>query len=371
MGDEYTAVVDFVNLMEAGKLCMRNNRWKSSVQMFEIELLYRTCKLKQNLENGMYRPMPTCNFTKIERGKKRQIKAHHINDRMLYKSFCLHSLGPETEGLVINNNSASQKGKGTDHAISAFRQCLRKAYARWGSDFYVVTVDYSGYFDSIPHNQIPQVIKLSDPRCTEILANYVDVFSGDYGIGIGGEPSQLVAIAYPYQVDWDIMCNCPVLGSQRYMDDSCAVCHTKDEAQYTLNTYIERSEKLGLRINYKRTRIHHMTTDSVTWLKKRTHLDKNTGKIVMQLTRENIRDRKRVIRFQHEKMEQGVIPRYAIFQSIQCWTNYAMKYNSYEQTKLVVKLFSELFDVPYNVSRHLLHKKNKGWLQMCEDYHLL
>lgn len=368
---EYDETVNFMSLLKAGKLCMKKNRWKASVQAFEMDILYYIARLCLQLENGTYAPRSTFDFDLLERGKWRRIRAHHITDRSLYKSMTIHSLEPETSRIILPNNSASQRGKGTDHAINLFRQGLVRAYKRWGRDFYVVTADYHDYFGSIPHDLIPIAVPLSDPGCVDLLTQYVEVFPGDFGIGIGGEPSQVIAIVYPSSVDRDILCNCPTLTAGRYMDDSWAICHTIDEARYTRDRLIERSEELGLQINMNRTNIHHMDGDSVTWLKKRTHLDPDTGKIVMQLTRENVRDRKRAIKFQIEMVESGQCPRISAFQSIQCWCGYALKYNSYQQVKIVVREFSEAFGVPDDVARHLLHKKTKGWLQLCEDRHLL
>lgn len=366
----YSDVLKFHEMLHSGEACMKGNRWKASVQGYELDILYNISVLIEQNEKGIYKPKPTYDFSLCERGKWRKIKAHSIIDRTLYKSWVVNDLVPQTKGRIMDTNCASQKGKGTDYAIKMFRRSLAKAYRKWGTDFYVVTTDYSNYFGSIPHDMIPIVIPLNGPESVQMLTTYVDVFPGDYGIGIGGEPSQVIAIVYPSSVDRTLACNCPTLATIRYMDDSFAICHTRDEARYTRDVFVERSEKLGLNVNMKRTGIHYMACDSITFLKKRTHLDPDTGKIVMQLTRKNIRERKACIDFQLEMIESGNMPRRAAFESIQCWCAYAKKYNSYEQMKIVVRKFSECFEVPDDIAKRLLHDKNKGWINLCKDANL-
>ena len=41
------------------------------------------------------------------------------------------------ENTLIKNNCASQKGKGTHKAWEYFEEDLKKAYKKWGRDFYV------------------------------------------------------------------------------------------------------------------------------------------------------------------------------------------------------------------------------------------
>lgn len=366
----YDEAIQYVNLRKAGYACMKNNKWKTSIMSFETNFIEHITYLYQCLQDGTYIPEPTTDFMLRERGKWRLIKAHHIIDRVWYKSWCTHDLLPQVQGKIMYNNSASQVGKGTDQSIGLFRQALTKAHKAFGNDFYVVTTDYHNYFGSIPHEQIVQEIGFKDPRSEAALRSYLSVFPGDCGIGIGGEPSQIIAIMYVGRLDRTITCNCPVFASGRYMDDSWFICKTLDDCKYTLDKFITISESLGLTINEKRTQTHHMTHESVTWLKKRTHLDDN-GKIIMELVRNNVRDRIRTTNKHRELVDAGIMPIECAFDSIQCWCAYAIKYNSYYSMKHVVEHFSEVFNVPTEISRHLLHKTNKKWINKCENYHLL
>jgi len=363
----YDEAIEYINLRNAAKACMKGNRWKNSTQEFELDLAQLVFHLHSELQAGTYQPMPTVNFNLCERGKWRFIQSHHIIDRTWYKSWCDHDFKPHIENRLLPTNSASQKGKGTDHSIKTFRRALAKAYRKWGKDFYVVTTDYHNYFGSLPHDKIIEEIRFNDPRSEKTLRDYINMFPGDRGVGIGGEPSQIIAIVYPSRVDRMIACNCPTLASGRYMDDSWFICHTKEEAQYSLKKFIEVSTELGLEINWNRTQIHHMKSQSVTWLKQRTSLT-DTGKIVMKLTRKNVNQRLKAIDHYGLLFACGQMPLECLYMAMQCWTRYALCYNGYTQAKRVVYYFSQEFGVPDVLAKRLLHKNIKGWLNDCKNF---
>lgn len=366
----FDEVTSFENLLKAGLKCCLNGRWKPSVQIFEMTILRNTARSRKRLKSNEYKPQKTNDFLLSERGKWRTIRAHNIRDRQIYKSFCDYELKPAIENRIMSNNSASQLGKGTDHSIALFRKGLAKAVRKWGKDFYVVTADDHNYFGSIPHKNIASNIALADEAGQHLLAQYVNVFKGDKGIGIGGEPSQDIAVAYQSKIDRMLACEPSVIASGRYMDDMWAICRTKEEASAALNKIVTMSAQLGLELNMNRTRISYMKKDSVVWLKKRTRIDDN-GKIVMQLSRKNVADKIKQLRYQKRMIESGKMPRRVAFESMQCWCSYAVKYNSRKQMLRVVKTFMELYEVPWDVAKRLFRRRNKGWIKICEQRLLL
>lgn len=365
----FEETVDYKNLLNAGLKCCNKGRWKPSVQSFEMTLLRRTSRNKSKLINGTYKPHKTNNFTLKERGKIRCVKAHKIQDRQVYKSFCNHEIKPSTQNRIVPTNSASQEEKGTEHSIKQFRQGLAKATRKWKNDFYVITLDYHDYFGSMPHASIVDTIYLSDEASELLLKQYVNSFEGDKGIGIGGEPSQNISIVYPSKIDRMLYCEKCVIASGRYMDDSYAIVHTKDEARYVLNKIRVMSDSLGLIINEKRTKISWMKRDTVLWLKKRTTVSE-TGKIKMRLTRKNVRDEIRRIKYHKTLVESGDMPRYIPDVSIECWCSYARPYDSNNQMIKVLKYYSDAFDVPWDLAKILLKRRHTGWIKMCEQRYL-
>lgn len=347
-------MTDFESLLRAGEKCCNGSRWKSSVQTFEMTILRQTSNNKKKLENNKYVPCKTADFMLCERGKWRRIQSHRVSDRQVFKVFCENVLKPAMRNKILNSNAASQVGKGTEYSIKLFRQGLAKAYRKWGKNFYVVTFDYHNYFGSIPHDKIGVSLGLEGNR---MLEQYIEMFSN--GIGIGGEPSQDIAVGYPSRLDRTMACQ--VLAYGRYMDDGYAICHTLEDARQALKDIRRISSELGLVINDNRTGISNMRTDSVVWLKKRTHLT-DTGKIIMQITRENVRNELRNLKRQKRLVDNGEMPVDVVYQSILCWCSYANKYNSKKQVYRVAQEFSRIFNVPWDIAKKLTRRRLKGWI---------
>lgn len=353
-------VVDYGNLLRAGNKCCLNGRWKPSVQIFEMTLLRKTSRNKSRLLKRTYRPRKTHNFKIKERGKVRVIKAHAIEDREVYKSFSHNEFKPMFASRVVDNNAASQPGKGTEYSIKGFRNGISKAYRKWGKDFYVVVFDYSDYFGSMNHETVKNKLYGLDEGSKWLIGQYIDLFPGNCGIGIGGEPSQDISVVFPSSLDRMLMCDRRVLDSGRYMDDGYAICHTKEDARSVLSDIRKMSDKLRLTLNEKRTRIFWMKKDSVVWLKKRTFIS-DTGKIYMEITNRNVRDEIRRIKKQKELIDEGLMPRFVADISIECWCAYAKNYNSYNKMWRVVDFYSETFGVPWSECKVLLRRTHKGW----------
>lgn len=347
--DDFT---DYRELLEAGRKCCNGYRWKQSVQMFELHIIRWTAKNRKELVSYKWKPKKTHDFIINERGKKREIKAHYIRDRQVYKSYNKVVLKPSFEPLLVESNSASREGKGTDYAIKQFRQDLAHAYKKWGRDFYVVTYDFHNYFYSIDHEQIKEDLTKYVIDRQDIFEEYIDIFD-EVGIGIGGEPSQTIAITYPHKLDRHLLCSQKVLRSGRFMDDGYAICHTKRDAVETLKEIYDYSDMLNLTINEKHTRISYMETDSVIFLKKRTRIAEN-GKIIMHLTRENVNAELRRI---HHQSQSDIQPMESILQSFSSWTSYALKYGGYYQVVRVSHYFSTVFNIPYEEVKKLWTKK--------------
>lgn len=350
-----------------GKKCCNGGRWKSRTQLFEMNILLYTAQNKNKISNLLqdakkFKFRKTYDFLLNERGKKRLIKSHHIMDRQIQKTFVHEEFIPKTEKYIVPNNSASQKGKGTEHAIKAFKKGLSHAYKVCnGSNFYVMTYDFSDYFNSISHDQVLNKCKndFDDDNFNYILSAYGDIFNNSIGYGIGGEPSQVISIIYPSKLDRMLECNKLVLSSGRYMDDGWIITKTIDDMHIVENDFRNMVSKLNLTINKNHTNIFSMKTDTVVFLKKRTRIIPETGKIIMKVTDKNISSEIRRIKYQKEKYEKGVMPWLPIQQSFFCYCDYIRKYNSNKQLIRIAKLFSEYFNIEWEYVKLLM---NNHWI---------
>ena len=356
-------VADYKNLQKAGLKCCCGGRWKASIQSFEMTLVRHSARARRKLLKRTYRCDKTNDFDIRERGKARRIRAHRVKDRQVYKSLCDHDLKPMTTNYILDHNNASQIGKGTDRSIKQFRQGLAKAYKKFGKDFYVIVYDYHNFFGTLDHEFILENIATS-ADVKWLLAGYIKVFqNGDQycGIGIGGEPSQDIAVAYCSKIHRMIACESYVIDSGWYMDDGYAIVHTKRQAQVLLSKITAASTKHQLQLNWKRTKIFWMQKDSVTWLKKRTFIS-DTGKIVMRLTKQNIYSEMKRIKSYHKLYERGILPVETADQSIACWCNYAKPYNSNDAMLRVLNYYCSTFDVSWDRAKILLRRSQKGWM---------
>lgn len=335
---------DTYALVLSGKKVLNGARWKASTQMFELKLLQWVANKRAELLAHTYTPKPPYIFWLSERGKTRKITSHHISDRMVYKAFVTYELWPAVMPYILPSNSASQIGKGTTYAIKLFRKHLAHAYKKCGRDFWVVTYDFHDYFGSIPHDKAYEMIApwLSSEEARHFLRVYFDNFPGHTGIGIGGEPSQVIAIVYPQKLDHRINQICGVIASGRYMDDGYAVCSDKESAAAVIEEIRAQTKALGLTINEKRTCKHYMKNESVTFLKKRTFIDER-GKIVMRLTRKNVRLELSRLKYQAQKVKEGVMPIQSARDSFQAWYSYALPYQSFHARQRVLNKYKEYF----------------------------
>lgn len=352
----YEKTIEYESLLRAGEKCCNGGRWKSNTQMFEINILRHTSRNRKRLKTGNYKFRNTHNFWLCERGKWRRIRSHNIADRQVQKSYCKNELIPATKPRIMQNNTASQEGKGTEQAIKQFRADLAHAYKVCGGRrFFAVIYDFHDYFGSIPHAGAVDGIApwLSDEESVGLLKSYAEVFPGEVGFGIGGEPSQVVAIVYPSSIDRMIACDPDVISSGRYMDDGYAIVPTLEAAHRIEGKFRDKAKSLRLTVNEKRLQIYSMETDVVTFLKKRTSMTE-TGKIIMRLVRKNVRDELRRIKFQKEQFDAGRMQMRPIEQSIEEWCAYARKYHAYKARVRVLDTYAKTFGIPWEKVRKYL-----------------
>lgn len=319
--------------MESARKCMRGVRWKPSTQCFEIELLERVAELKLELDNCTYKSKGFHSFDIIERGKPRHIQAVHISERVVQKCLCDYCLKPILEPCLISTNSASQAGKGTDYALKHLKEDLRWHYARYGVTGGILVGDFHDYFGSISHSILESMLhkKITDKKLLGLTTYFIRCFDGDYGLGLGSEVSQILAIYYPNKIDHAIKEKYHIHGYGRYNDDFYVIHHDIDYLKKVRDFTYEESAKLKLSLNPKKTTIVRLD-QSFTWLKKRIRFS-NNGKIIMRLVPKNIKDRRACIRKEYKDGR----PQSSIDNSRISWEGYALSYNGYKSVQSMRK----------------------------------
>ena len=320
--------------------CENGVRWKASVQHFEMDSLRWAASIRNSLLDGSYRARGFCHFDITERGKLRHIQAEHISDRTVQKLFCKYALRDQIYPRLIYDNSASQQGKGTEFALKRLKEHLRWHYARHGKRGAVLVMDYHNYFDSIPHDKVIAALTQGqeDERIRRYLADFVNAFAGDHGLGLGSETSQVGAICYPTPIDKLVKERLRVHCYARYMDDSYLIHPDRDYVVFCKEQIREKAKELGICLNERKTKIHNLASDDFVFLKKRVRLTE-TGKVILRPTRENIRAEEKRIRQYREEVEAGRMPLSSARQSYRAWRSYAKKCNAYETVGRMDRFF--------------------------------
>ena len=339
----YDKAISIEELTKAFYQCKKGVAWKKSVQNYEMNLFQNISELHRKLDKCEDISRGYVQFYIWERGKRRKIQACHISERVVQKSIANNILTPMLGNTLIKNNCASQKGKGTHKAWEYFEEDLRKAYNKWGRDFYVIQGDFHNYFASIPHDKlIAELDKYFHDERTRLY--YRSVINSFYengeciGLGLGSQICQNFAIFYPNKLDHYM----EKYGScGRFNDDFYVIVHTKEDAKTCLNGIYKIVDELGLEINEKKTRIVK-ATHVITYLKTRFNLLRN-GEVIRRPNRKAITRERKKLKKLKKKLDDGVITFSDVRNSYESWKGSLKCKKCYRTLQNMNKLFNELF----------------------------
>lgn len=335
------SVADLNALYKAQREAARGVAWKTSTQRYQIHWLLNILKAKRDLLEGNEVCRGFHEFDIFERGKRRHISSVHFSERVIQKSFTQNALMPSVKPTLIYDNAANIKDNGTAFAVMRTKKLLADHYRKHGREGYVLQADFSDFFASIPHGPVNQLIDTisEDKRLTALGRHFVDM-QGDVGLGLGSEPNQICAIAFPSPLDHLICECCGVEGYIRYMDDFICVHTDKRALQCILAVVRDKCAALGLTLNEKKTHITKLTK-GFTFLKKRFTYSE-TGKVVVRPCRESITRERRKLKKQAALVAQGKMTFAQWVQSYQSWRGSIMGLASHKTLTAMDKLFARL-----------------------------
>lgn len=339
----YDKAISIEELTKSFFECKKGVAWKKSVQNFEDKLFQNLSELHRKLEVCADVSRGYVEFYLWERGKKRRIQACHISERVVQKTFANNILTPMLQDTLVKNNCASQKGKGTHQAWDYFEQDLKKAYKKWGRDFYVIQSDFHNYFASIPHDKLIAALNeyFHDERTRWYYKSVINSFyeNGEcIGLGLGSQICQNFAIFYPNLLDHYM----EQFGDYgRFNDDLYLTVQTKEEAKQILNSMYHIVDSLGLEINKKKTRIVK-ATHVITFLKTRFNLLDN-GEVIRRPNHKSITRERRKLKKLHNKLLNGEITFEDVRTSYNSWRGSLKDKKCYLTLESMDKLFNILF----------------------------
>ncbi len=376
------------------KVC-RNVRWKDSVIKFEENRIDIILQTEQDLRNCEYLQLAFSCFSVIERGKQRDIRACHINDRLVQNSLCEQVLLPELTPKFIYDNCATLKGRGIDFALDRVRKHLQAAHREYGlgNAFYGGRIDIRKYFDSIDHKALRKIAKnvIKEEDINKLVSYFIGTFAysltkdkepipgkeyyitknkkyarlkhikhfksetkyyefNEKSLGLGSQTSQLLALLTLNEIDHFIKEKLHIKYYGRYMDDLYLLHNDSKYLAYCINRIEEKLIEIGLTLNRKKTTISKIEPIGADgkkkapfkYLKWNFYLTETNG-IIQIPFREKLVKERRKLRKMAVLWENGEIPTEDIQLHYQGWRAHIAKGTTFYILQDMDNYFRSLF----------------------------
>lgn len=391
------------SLYEAYIAAKKDSDWKPQVQKYEIDYLPNIVQSKKELKNKTYKSQKSTEFVIKERGKVRPIIGLQMSDRVIRHSLCDKVLTPELLNYMIYDNGASLKNKGIDFSRKRFEYHLHKYYKNYGNEGYILLMDYTKFYDNIPHKQAYDIISkyVSDDFALWLLNNIFDNFkidvsymskeeysncmaipfnSAEYrlnvpksartgqkymrkSVNIGDQCSQIIGIFYPTPIDNYIK----IVKSQkyygRYMDDSYIIHHDKEYLKALSQDITKEAKRLGIILNKKKTKIYKLS-DYFKFLQISYSLT-NTGKVVRKINSKRIIAMRRKLKKLKIKVDNNNISQLEVenmFKSWMCSHCYLMSKIQRDNLNLLYyDLFGGFIDEQYYIRYYPIRRNSNSY----------
>jgi len=365
-------------LLNSAKRMDRVSGWKYSTQKVLSNILPEIYRAEDDLRNGTYKQGIGTTFNLCERGHLRVVRALSARDMLIQHTLVDAVLVPILKRYMIHDNGASLKGKGISFTRRRFEEHLRWHYRRYGTDGYVLKMDFRKYFDNIDHEKFIAALaeKIPDEKIIKAIqvivdANSVDVSYDDRSIeewknvpydslvaskvpnnlktgekilhrsmGIGSPLSQIAGIFFPTRIDTYCKTVMRIHCYDAYMDDRIAIHPSKEYLVEVLDGVKDHAVKLGLFMHPKKTQIVKLSR-GVRFLNTRYTLTE-TGKIIRGIPRDVVVRERRKMKHLAEFVIRGELTMKAFEDQYKSWRGDKRRYDAHGIIQSTDKLFREL-----------------------------
>lgn len=336
------AVADLNALYRAAMQAGRGVSWKASIQRYQKDVLKNIVRTRRDILEGNDLHRGFINFDIVERGKRRHISSVHIAERVPQKALSQAVLIPATVPTLIGANSANIKGRGTDYAVRLMKRHLVDHYRRHGSDGYILQMDFRDYFAKITHGPLKRQLtsRLDDKRVLSLAESLIDA-QGDIGLGLGSEPNQINAVAFPNAIDHFVTEMCGVEAYGRYMDDSYCIHTSKDHLVMVRSAVEILCGDYGIELHPRKTQIVKLS-HGFTFLKKKFFYTE-TGRVIVRPSRDAVTRERRKLKALKRMLDDGEITVPQIEQQYQSWRGGLIRLDAHDTLLSMDTLYRDLF----------------------------
>lgn len=376
-------------LYDAGTKAMNGSKWKYSTQLFEINHLLETAVLQKKLTEKDYHPGRGQKFKICERGKPRYITSSDMVDKTVYHTLSDDVLGPALKPYIIQENTASQKGKGVAMFRRQLENDLRRYYRVHGTNKgYILLTDFSGYYPNMNHDickkQLSEfldkskldaetittakfiidglfktfetdVSRFSDDEIEKMYYTKIDpmmncgvdpkLLTGEKmlrkGVDIGTQPSQDIGIIHPYRIDNCAKIVFSIEGYGRYTDDIRAISESKERLENLLEAIKKLADEIGLILNMRKTRIARI--DKPFRILQIQYWLTDTGRVVKKINPKSVTRERKKLKAYKRQLDLGKIDFATVENSFKSWIASNYKIMSRLQIDNMFKLYYSLF----------------------------
>ena len=309
-------VFTYGNLLRAARKCMRGVGWKNSVIKWRENLPAYCLRLERELARGTFKWSAPVQMA-IASPKPRMVNSLRFRDRVVQRCMCDNGLYDDLTRGNDYDNGACQNGKGTAFSRGRLIRHLRRHWLKHGDKGWVLSLDVSRFFDSIPHGKLVNLVfqRVKSNRHRWMVRDLIRMGGKDgVGLDLGSPISQLLAVAYLTPVDYLCRHVAGVAGYVRYCDDIIAlvppVCVQPDGREVDGLTVARNLRdkvaaalgELGLALNPRST--IHPIRQGVRFLGHR-HTIKGGGRVVAKPLRDKLRRQRGRLR---RMLAKGVPP---------------------------------------------------------------
>jgi RNA-directed DNA polymerase len=235
-----------------------------SVGHFAKDSQKRLLAVKEHLRSGTYQPKPVKRvyIPKLGSSEKRPLGIPTVTDRIVQGAVKM-VIEPIFEREFAEHSYGFRPGRCCHDALRRVDELLKSGAV------HVVDVDIKGYFDSIPHQRLMELVgeRIADGRVLKLIESFLKQgIMGEVGkiqpeervegTPQGGVISPLLANIYLNPLDH--------LMSQsghemvRYADDMVILCRSAEAAENAMATLREWSAQAGLELHPEKTKIVDM-----------------------------------------------------------------------------------------------------------------